>query len=143
MRCLFDTDVLLDVVLAREPFVHASAHALLLAEQHAFEAVTTPLVLAHLFYLVGRARSRDAAFDAISAIRLILDIVAISRTETDAALARRADYPDWEDQLQYAAAEHHGCDLLVTRNVRDFPAAPVHAVTPQELIASALEPGGF
>ena len=138
LSCLFDTDVLLDVVFRREPFVYASAHVLLLAERQTIAGWTTPVILANVFYLVGRARTVPAAHDAIRGLRGILGILGVGTAETDAAFARAADYPDWEDQLQYAAAEHHACEYLITRNVSDFPTSPVRAVTPSEFLALAL-----
>jgi hypothetical protein len=76
--------------------------------------------------------------DAEHARRAVLGILGVGTAETDAAFARAADYPDWEDQLQYAAAESQPCEYLITRNVSDFPTAPVHAVTPSEFLALAL-----
>lgn len=137
LSCLFDTDVLLDVVFRREPFANQSAHALLLAERQTIAGWTTPLILANVFYLVGRARTATAAHQAIRGLREILGILGVGTAETDVAFARAAEYPDWEDQLQYAAAEHHACKYLITRNVGDFPTSPVHAVTPSEFLATA------
>jgi len=135
LSCLFDTDVLLDVVFRREPFVNASAHVLLLAERQTIAGWTTPVILANVFYLVGRARTIPAAHDAIRGLRGILGILGVGTAETDAAFSRAADYPDWEDQLQYAAAKNHACEYLITRNVSDFPTSPVEAVTPSEFLA--------
>jgi len=135
LSCLFDTDVLLDVVFRREPFVNASAHVLLLAERQTIAGWTTPVILANVFYLVGRARTIPAAHDTIRGLRGILGILGVGTAETDAAFSRAADYPDWEDQLQYAAAENHACEYLITRNVSDFPTSPVEAVTPSEFLA--------
>jgi predicted nucleic acid-binding protein len=139
LSCLFDTDVLLDVVFRREPFANASAHVLLLAERRTIAGWTTPLILANVFYLVGRARDVPAAHDAIRGLRGVLGILGVGTAETDAAFARAADYPDWEDQLQYAAAESHFCEYLITRNVSDFPTSPVRAVTPSEFLAVVVE----
>ena len=136
--CLFDTDVLLDVVFRREPFANVSAHVLLLAERQTIAGWTTPLILANLFYLVGRARNVPAAHDAIRGMRGILGILGVGPAETEVAFTRATDYPDWEDQLQYAAAGHNGCEYLITRNVGDFPTSPVQAVTPSEFLAIAL-----
>jgi predicted nucleic acid-binding protein len=43
-------------------------------------------------------------------------------------------WEDFEDAVVAAAAESSGCDAIVTRNVRDFRATPVAAVTPEEYL---------
>lgn len=71
---------------------------------------------------------------AIRDVRLILDPLPVGAHEADRAFERYEHYPDWEDQLQYAAAESAGIDLLLTRNITDFPSAPVRPMSPIELL---------
>ena len=137
LRAMFVSDALLDVVLRRIPFVDAAAHALLLGEKRMIEAFTTPLVLAAVFSTVARARSTAAAHEAINSLRLILGVLPVGPDETEAAFTAQARYPDWDAQLQYAAAAHNECEVLVTRNVTAYPTAPVRAVTPEEMLGLA------
>lgn len=134
LRALFDTDVLLDVVLRRVPFVDAAAHALLLGEKRLIDAVTTPLVLAALFSTVARIRDIPAAHEAINSLRLILSVLPVGPDETEAAFTVQPRYSHWDAQLQYAAAAHNACQVLVTRNVSVYPTAPVRALTPEEVL---------
>lgn len=134
LRCFFDTDVLLDVVLRRPEFVDHSAHTLLLAEQRVVDGYTSALVMANVFYIAGRALDIPAAHAALRNIRLILDLLPIGAHEVDRAFQRYERHPDWEDQLQYAAAEYAGLEYLLTRNVGDFPSAPVRPMSPVDLL---------
>lgn len=38
-----------------------------------------------------------------------------------------------------AAAEASGCDVIVTRNVKDFDKSPVSVVTPEEYLLSSIQ----
>lgn len=41
---------------------------------------------------------------------------------------------DFEDVLQFACAKCHGCDVIVTRNVRHFSFADIPVMTPKEFL---------
>jgi hypothetical protein len=61
----------------------------------------------------------------------------------DGGVVRRAlrlNLADFEDAVCAAAAEGAGCDLVVTRNGRDYRQSPVTAVDP--MTALALIAGG-
>ena len=55
--------------------------------------------------------------------------------QRELAVARSPDMPDFEDALVASAASSAGCDLILTRNVEDFAASPVMAVSPAEFLA--------
>ena len=44
------------------------------------------------------------------------------------------DFPDFEDCLQEKCALEVGADYIITRNVKDFSASEIPAVTPAEMI---------
>ncbi len=122
MRVLLDTDVLLDVALAREPHAMQSAAVLRWAEAGG-EAVVAWHTLANCAYLLkGGGR--------IFLIRL-LRMVEVAPTGTaDARRALELPMTDLEDAFQAAAALAWRADVIVTRNVRDFRRSPVRALTP-------------
>ena len=45
---------------------------------------------------------------------------------------------DFEDATQVAAARSCGADVIVTRNLKDYPHAPLSALTPKQVLASLL-----
>lgn len=51
MKVLFDTNVVLDVWLRREPFWHDSASVLALAEENNIEGLISPTSITTLHYL--------------------------------------------------------------------------------------------
>jgi hypothetical protein len=59
------------------------------------------------------------------------------RLDVDAEVIDRAlpsAFRDFEDAVQMAAAVAAGADYVATRDVKDFSAGPVPAVTPAELL---------
>lgn len=122
MRALLDTDVLLDVALAREPHAAHSAAVLRWAEEGA-EAAVAWHTLANCAYLLKG--------DGRPFLTRLLRIVEVAPTGTaDARRALELPMTDLEDALQAVAALAWGADAIVTRNVRDFRRSPVRALTP-------------
>jgi predicted nucleic acid-binding protein len=130
---LVDTNVLLDLVLARAP--HARDAALLLdaiargrADGYvAGHAVTT------VYYIVEKEQGRPTAVTAVGDILQLLQAAEIGAAELQRALA--IGLRDFEDAVQAAACLRVGAEFLVTRNGRDFKGAPVTTKTAGEVLA--------
>ena len=128
MRILIDTDVLLDVALAREPHLAASAGVLEWAESGG-EAAVAWHSLTNCAYLLKGGRSF---------LRNLLQLVEVPETGTrDALLALDSPLADLEDAFQVAAALGWKADLIVTRNLSDYRKSPVVAISPADFLAKA------
>ena len=132
-RLLLDTNIVLDVVLARAPW-DGDAVLLLDAISHgratgfvAGHAVTT------VHYIVERARGRVAASTAVSDLLELVEVVALDRSDFTRALS--LGLGDYEDAVHVAAYLRIGADLLVTRNSRDFKGASVLTRSAGEVLA--------
>ena len=130
MRLLIDINVLLDVALQR-PGAPASARLIAMCgRQHegwlAWHSVAT------LAYLIERQSSTVSSREFIRSLLGWADVARTGRADAMAAL----DLPmgDFEDALQVTAAMACGAQFVITRNVRDFKAAPVPALTPEAFL---------
>lgn len=136
-RVLFDTNVLLDVILARAPHVAASAAALDLAARGEVEGYVAGHAVTTIAYLVQREKG------AAEARRALLHL--LSRTKvapiTDAAVrtAFSMGLPDIEDAVCAASAQEAGCAVIVTGNPRHFRKADPPAILPEALVASQAQ----
>lgn len=65
-------------------------------------------------------------------LRNLLSILAITEKIVDDAL--REDTADFEDALQYIAAEKNGMDFIITRNKDDFKKSKLTVLSPRELL---------
>lgn len=131
MKTIFiDSDVIVDFLFKREPHFAPAARLFEQVQTGAWHAVTSPVVLANVFYLLEKTGGRRRAVQTIAKLRLQLEVVSVTEKNVDAALA--SDFTDFEDALQYYAA---GADALLTRNVKDYSAAIDLAVcTPAEFL---------
>lgn len=125
MRILLDTDVLLDVALAREPHVTASAGVLEWAEAGGEAAVAWHTLTNCAYLLKGGA----------SFLRKLLEFVEVAQVgDREARQALQLQMPDIEDAFQAAAAVAWSADFIVTRNLPDYKRSPVPALSPKDFL---------
>ena len=121
MRVLVDTNVILDALLEREPFV-ADARALL--EAIRLERVTgyvTATTLTDIFYIVRRGTRSNKQARAASRTLALMEICEVNRSRLEAAIA--SNLQDFEDAVQLACAMADQLEAIVTRNAQDFASA--------------------
>lgn len=133
MKILIDTDILLDVALAREPHVEASAALLDLIEAGGAAGCVTSHSIATFYYLLNSSRSRGKPVDMI---RDLLNFMEVAPLDTRAVVEAAAlPMRDFEDAMQAIAAAKSRCDAIATRNTKDFKYSPTSAVLPKRLLA--------
>ena len=125
MRILLDTDVLLDVALAREPHVDSSA-AVLKWAQAGGEAAVAWHSLTNCSYLLKGGRP------FLNNLLKLVDVATVG--SDDARLALGLPMSDVEDAFQAAAAVAWKADLIITRNLPDYRNSPVPAISPADFL---------
>lgn len=126
MRVLLDTDVLIDVALAREPYAADSAAVLRWAEAGGEAAVAWHSLANCAYLLKGGGRP--------FLIRLLRIVEVATAGTADARRAMESPMTDLEDAFQAASALAWRADAIVTRNIRDFRRSPVRALTPSAFL---------
>jgi predicted nucleic acid-binding protein len=104
MKVMFDTNVLLDALLEREPYAKTAAK------------------------LLGAAAAKKLAQRLLK----IFDLATVDRVMLQAALGS-PDH-DFEDAVLCESAYYAGAVAIVTRNTRDFQSAPVRVYLPEALL---------
>jgi len=128
-RVLYDINVLLDVLLKREPCLADSASALDAVGQGQVEGYIAGHAVTTLFYLLqrelGMAKSRQVLAGLLTKMRVA--------PVTDAGIrqALNNSFKDFEDGVTYAAAQEAEVSVIVTRNVNDFTKGIIPAVLPE------------
>ncbi len=133
MRLLLDTNVLLDLALARLPWAHDAAALLGMIERQQIEGYVASHALTTVYYVVARARDRRVAAGATADLLRLLRVVPLETADFQQALA--LGIPDFEDAVHAVAGLKVGADYIVTRNERDFRTAPIVARSAGEVLA--------
>ena len=133
MRLLIDGNILLDVLQKREPHFAASLDLWRLCETEQAEGCVSVLTFANLVYVMRRELSAEKLEEVWKKLSLIFRFVALTPADLSAAAA--LGWADFEGAVQAVTAERLHADCVITRNLRDFRASPVPALTPAELLA--------
>lgn len=131
MRLLIDINVILDVIFQR-PGEAASSELIATCSQQN-QAYLAWHSIATLFYLVERQQNAKTAYLVIT--ELLAWAQVASTGHADALQALQLTMTDFEDALQASAALACGANFIITRNVGDFAASPVPAMTPEKYLA--------
>jgi predicted nucleic acid-binding protein len=136
VRVFFDTKVILDVVLRREPQAAESAKVWALAETARIRGLVSAVSITNLFYVARKHSSKGGALEAVRTVGRIFDLVACDAGVIGKAV--EASFGDFEDAVQYYCAEGAGADCIVTRNPKDFPKAGIPVLTPEAVLAMVV-----
>ena len=131
MRILIDTNIVLDFLQAREPFIEDAAKLFEQIDAGKFEGFIAATTLTNIYYIVRKAAGSQIAVDAITQVLTDLQICTIDRNLLEQAIAM--NFPDFEDAVQYACAAAYAVDAIVTRDKSGFVDAEIPVVSAGEL----------
>lgn len=137
MKILIDTNVILDVLIKRDPFYLDSARVWTLISDRVITGYISAISVNNLYYIINKLKGQKTAILFVD--QVLEDFEIISLTKDILKQARSIQRKDFEDLIQYFSALHEGCDFLVTRNKKDFPSIGIKIISPQELLKKVVE----
>lgn len=136
-RILFDTDVILDLLLERQPFFPESAAALNLASQGRVSGFVAAHAVTTLFYILARKVNPERARDIIAELLKTLSVAQVSEKVIRSALSSRIK--DFEDAVTHFAALEERVAMIVSRNIKDFSKSDIPVVLPEVFVSTPFE----
>ena len=135
MKILLDTNVVLDVLLDREPFKEDSLNAMKDALEKGHLLYLSASAVTDIFYVLRKAiQSKQSA---LGHLQTLLKIVSIASVNEKIILnAFKSQVSDFEDAVVDETASSNGIDLILTRNSKDFRKANTKVMTPTEYLES-------
>lgn len=135
-RVLFDSDVLLDILAQRQPFIVASARALNTVMQNQVQGYVSGHAVTNIFYILRRQVGNEVARELLAKLQQ-LQVASVTDEVTRQAL--NSPITDFEDAVTSAAALTAGLEIIVTRNTPEFVASLVPAMLPDEFLTRLSE----
>ncbi len=132
MRVLFDTNIILDLLLDRVPFADDAAALWQANADGRLEGFVSAITPVNLFYIARRLKGRATAFQAVSEVLAALSVCPVDHLVLQTALT--LPFADYEDAVQHASAIGNRLDAIVTRNIKDFTGATLLVLSPAELL---------
>jgi predicted nucleic acid-binding protein len=133
VKCLVDTNVILDILLDRRPHSTIATQILALIETSQVEGLLCATTITTIDYLLSQSLTRTESRRHLTKLISLFDIAPVNRAVIDGALCSRVT--DFEDAVLDQAAHHAGADAVITRNTKDFLHSAVKALDPKEFLA--------
>ena len=133
MKLLIDTNVVLDVLLRREPFFRTAAEVLNLTQRDEVREYVSASAITDIYYIANKQmKDCDAVRDLLKRLLMIVSVAAVSEREIQNAL--NLAWGDFEDSVQYSVALLNEMDGIVTRNPSDYQEANMRIWLPEQAL---------
>lgn len=133
MKCMIDTNIILDVFLDQEPFSAASKKILSLCETKKILGFISASSATDIFYIVRkRLGNPEKAYEALGHVLNIVKVLTVTNDDVNTAFLKKAK--DFEDCLLATCAKSNKCAAIVTRNKEDFQNFGIDLYSPEELL---------
>lgn len=133
MKLLFDTNIVLDVLLYREPWVHSAQKLWAANDQNLLNGYLTATTMTDIFYIARRQQNYDKAIQAVNICLEAFAIAPVDRQTLVTAIAMPGK--DFEDNVQIACVQAAMLDGVVTRNPKDFKSASIAVFSTKDVLA--------
>ena len=133
MKLMIDTNILLDVLIHRDPFYDDSKAVLKLCENHDVNGFVSASAITDIFYITRKALgSVEDTYRVISNILNIVKVLTVTNDDVITAFQTKAK--DFEDCLMATCAKSNKCNGIVTRNKKDFLGFGITLYSPEEVL---------
>ncbi len=133
MKVLFDTNVILDVLLEREPHIDAAAKLFALVDNGRINGCICATTATTIYYIAAKSFGARRARDQVHGLLGLFEVAPVGKDVLDGALD--VDFSDYEDAVLHEAARAAGATVIVTRDRDDFANAAIPVLDPIELLA--------
>jgi predicted nucleic acid-binding protein len=133
VRVLIDTNIVLDFLLQREPFLQDAEAVFQAIDSGRVVGYVTATTLTDIFYIARRhTRSVEQARQAVLETLTVMVICPVNRAIVESAFTSGRD--DFEDAVQIACAVAQGLEAILTRDQQGFRSSAVPVLSVSQLL---------
>jgi len=133
-KVFVDTDIVLDLLSARQPHYKYAAELFSLADENEVRLCVSSLTFANINYILSKQLSSAQARKMLLKFKTLVNVLSVNDKIIELALA--SDFNDYEDAIQYNTAIENGLTTLLTRNLKDYKKAGIAIQTAQQFLKS-------
>ncbi|HEY9197611.1 MAG TPA: PIN domain-containing protein [Mucilaginibacter sp.] len=133
MKSIFiDSDILLDLVLHRDPFYDWAKGLFLLFDSNIYKGCASVHSLLNTHYLAKKHAGEKAARTSIALLASRLNIITEDAIMVSYAI--ESNFKDFEDAIQFYAAKSAGADYIIIRNLKDYKESTIPVLTAEQFL---------
>ncbi|MFC0343265.1 type II toxin-antitoxin system VapC family toxin [Epilithonimonas hispanica] len=133
-KVFLDTNIIIDFLGEREGFYKYSAKILTLADQKKIKVYTSPSSISNVFYVLAKYENSKTVLEKIRKFKLLCSMSVMDDEVVEKAI--HSNFKDFEDAMQYFSALASNCDVIITRNEKDFKNALIPVMNAESYLLS-------
>lgn len=138
-RLFLDANIIVGVLNREYPLFRFGSRILSLTDQPGYEVYTSPTCMAIAAYFAAKKCGEAMAMQKMKMLAEKLKIATAGPQEV-LATVQNPKILDFEDGLQYYAALHAGCDVIVTEDLHDFHFASIPVMSSESFLREVALP---
>ncbi|MEM6828995.1 MAG: PIN domain-containing protein [Bacteroidota bacterium] len=133
-KTFIDSDVIIDLLIDRQPHSKAVSIIFDLAEKKEIELCTSAICITNVHYIVKKYLGDKKARVVIGELAEMIEILQV--TQSDVLNAVTSDFKDFEDAIQHSVASgQKGIKPIVTRNTKDYAKSKIPVFSPETFLS--------
>jgi predicted nucleic acid-binding protein len=140
VRVLLDTNIVLDVLLERQPFVEDAKKLWEAVDESQLTAYLAASIITDVFYIVRKQVGLEKAHKAVEICLNTFELCAVDGRAI--RLAATLPGSDFEDNVSIACALASSLDGIVTRDKASFQTTAIAIMGPAELLSRLAASSG-
>lgn len=133
-RVFWDTNIVLDLLGKREPFYTSAAILATMAERGKFTLIVSPLTFITTQYVLSKFIGSNASLNKLRRFKVLCEIC--QQDEMIIEKASNSSFSDFEDAVQYNCAVDATCDVIISRNPKDYKLSALPVLSAEEFLNS-------
>ena len=134
LRVFLDTNIVLDLLAERKPFYKSAAVLATKAEQANFSLIVSPLTFVTAHHVLSKFEGSSASLNKLRKFKVICEICPQDQMIIEKAL--NSTFGDFEDAVQYYCAIDSKCNVIISRNARDYKQSTLPVLSAEEFLKS-------
>lgn len=131
-KIFVDSDILLDVLLSREPFNKYGQLLLQERGERNYKLYSSTLIFANVFYMVAKKFNRLVAKEQLKILCSMVDMLPFESENVFHAL--NSIHIDFEDTIQFFIAKKHNCELIISKNIKHYKQFDLPIMTAEQFL---------
>ena len=131
-RIFLDTNIVIDYLAKREPFAEDAYQLFSKGKAGKYKLCISSLSFTTIFYVLKKICEHGKLMELLEKLQSLSEVLPVNAEIIQSAI--ESDFTDFEDAVQYYSATAADCQVIITRNAKDFITANIPVYTPAEFL---------
>jgi predicted nucleic acid-binding protein len=136
LKILLDTNIVLDLLLKREPFCDDALEVFSFIETQEAKGYLCATTITTIYYLISKQLNKSKADKVIEDILQLFNIADVNKDVLKDSIKNNGK--DFEDSVIYTSAKYSQIDIIISRDKKGFTKSEILTLEPKEFLASLL-----